>query len=385
MKILFIHPQYRDYRRELFKKLNKTLDITFLFIVPEMVDTRKHKPVSAIPPNLRSKMDYLCLNLKGVKIPELSLGELFHMLKGLTKEILSGKYDVIVSHTEHPIHSKISFILAKLARKKFIIWGAESWKKNPFEPLHYRLYHRFADFILRHSDACLVYGSYSKKYCETVGVPKHKIFIFPLCSNDLKRRPINKDIRKELNLKNQKVILYLSRIIKRKGLDLLIKAFSKLEKEIDNVFLLVVGDGDFRNNCESLAQRLEVSNVLFYGVVDPDDAPSFYQACDLFVLPSWPYKGQLEGWGMVINEAASMGKPIITTDAVGAAPDLVKNGYNGYIVRSNCVEDLHERMKQILINPELAKKMGTNSRIVFEEYNDLAKAANIFKQALDYN
>ena len=107
---------------------------------------------------------------------------------------------------------------------------------------------------------------------------------------------------------------------------------------MDDIFLLIVGDGPFINECKDLAKKIDIKNIHFMGYVD---AKAYcYKACDVFVLPSILLDDhQYEAWGLVINEAMAFGKPIITTDAVGAAEDLVKDGYNGYIVKNKSVEE----------------------------------------------
>jgi glycosyltransferase involved in cell wall biosynthesis len=62
-----------------------------------------------------------------------------------------------------------------------------------------------------------------------------------------------------------------------------------------------------------------------------------------------------EAWGLVLNEAMQFGKPVITTDAVGSAPDLIKNGS---IVKNNDVESLYQAIKTIAKDPQMAIKMG---------------------------
>jgi len=85
---------------------------------------------------------------------------------------------------------------------------------------------------------------------------------------------------------------------------------------------------------------------------------------------------------LVINEAMSMHLPIITTNAVGAAYDLVINGYNGFVVQQNDVIAMYKAMKKIL---ELdLSELGNNSRKLFEEKNNFKEMANGFSQAINY-
>ena len=117
--------------------------------------------------------------------------------------------------------------------------------------------------------------------------------------------------------------MYMSRIIPRKGLDVLIKAFSLLRRKRSDVSLLIGGDGPFRQYCEKLLKSMKIPDVSFAGSITPQSVIDIYQQADVFVLPSYLKGNQYEAWGLVINEAMSMSLPIITTTAVGAAYDLV--------------------------------------------------------------
>ena len=83
---------------------------------------------------------------------------------------------------------------------------------------------------------------------------------------------------------------------------------------------------------------------------------AYYQACDLFVLPT-----REDIWGLVINEAMANGLPVVTTDRCIAGLELVEDGENGYIVPVEDAEKLHLRMRAILDNDELREQMQVNN------------------------
>jgi glycosyltransferase involved in cell wall biosynthesis len=170
-------------------------------------------------------------------------------------------------------------------------------------------------------------------------------------------------IRKELGIGEKKVIFYLSRIIEVKGLDYLVKAFSRLERERDDVFLVIGGTGDLKSKVQKLRDSLEVKNVKFVGpIIDPTIKQALYSVCSVFVLPSisMPYSAPCnDGWGLVINEAMSMGKPVITTTAVGAADDLVINGVNGIVVKEKNVDDLYNALRRMISDDKMLRRMGS--------------------------
>jgi len=120
------------------------------------------------------------------------------------------------------------------------------------------------------------------------------------------------------------------------------------------------------------------------GVFDDILKASYYKVCDVFVLPAVFLNGSCEPWGLVINEAIAFGKPVVTTYAVGAAYDLVRDDYNGYVVKNKDIGELYEALYKILLNPDLAKRMGENSRKMFEEKNNYEKMLDAFVSAINY-
>jgi len=382
--ILFIQSGYRAFRYELYKKLgNSGIKIEFLFIVKPGVGGSDR-----IPLDLKNKLNYKTLNMNNSKIrkthrgPGLGLKGIIILFFRLSKELLKRDYNIIVTATEHPIHSKIAFMWAKILNKIIIVW-TETWNEEVegINPL-LKIYHKISRFILKNADAVLVHGSAQKKYCMSLKIPQEKIFYFNHCSIDLSKKKVNED--KIWEIRNRTIILYTGKLIKIKGVDVLIKAFAKIEKEIKEALLLIVGDGECKEQYEKLSRNLKIKNIKFLGHVEYDDIVNYMKICDIFVLPSVKYKGNVEGWGLVLNEAASMSKPIVTTDAVGGAFDLVRNGWNGFVVKNGDVDELYRALHKLIKDADLRELMGKRSRIIFEQFNDYDKAINNLKKAINY-
>lgn len=156
--------------------------------------------------------------------------------------------------------------------------------------------------------------------------------------------------------------MYVGRLVKRKGVDYLIKAFAKLKNEINDVVLIIIGRGECRDELELLAKNLNIEDsVYFMGYVEDELLPAYYLLCNICVVPSITY-GMADPWVLVVNEAMYFGKPVIATDAVGAAFDMVKDGENGFMVPEKDSEALYEAMKKILSDPELEEKWGKNQK-----------------------
>jgi glycosyltransferase involved in cell wall biosynthesis len=120
-------------------------------------------------------------------------------------------------------------------------------------------------------------------------------------------------------------------------------------------YLLFVGDGPLRGELEERARPLGDA-VRFLGFRNQSELPALYDLCDVFALPS-----RFEPWGLVVNEVMNASRPVIVSDRVGAAPDLIEDGANGFIYPSGDVDALASRLRQILESPTLRAQMGARS------------------------
>jgi glycosyltransferase involved in cell wall biosynthesis len=125
--------------------------------------------------------------------------------------------------------------------------------------------------------------------------------------------------RAELGIGEEFLILTVRRLVPRMGVDLLLEAVALARKDLGPTRLMVVGDGELRPHLARRAEQLGVADVVsFVGRVDDERLLAWYQAADVFALPSVAY----EGFGMVTAEALACGLPVIGTD-VGATPELL--------------------------------------------------------------
>ncbi len=147
------------------------------------------------------------------------------------------------------------------------------------------------------------------------------------------------------------IIGTVSRLVKDKGLEMLLEAAAKLKARGFDFHIVWVGDGPIRPELEALAKQLGVADrLLITGMCT--NVPAWVSCFDLFVLPTlW------EGMGRVFLEAQAAGVPVIGTK-VGGVPDVVKDGITGILVPPNDINALVEAMELLLTKPELRKQMG---------------------------
>ena len=176
-------------------------------------------------------------------------------------------------------------------------------------------------------------------------------------------------ITKERSDPSKDVILFVGRLVGRKGADDLIEAFSLLLSEMADVELKIIGDGPERNNLVRLAKELGVSKkVRFLGEMKGEPLSKSYAECTVFCMPSRTLKDDVEGFGIVFLEAGVFGKPSVGTWS-GGIPEAVLDKKTGLLVEAGNVTALRDALRKILLEKELARKMGQNAhRRVLKEF-----------------
>jgi glycosyltransferase involved in cell wall biosynthesis len=254
------------------------------------------------------------------------------------------------------------------------------------------------NFVFRRADGVIVHGTKHARYFQhDLGIRKDKVFV----SGNASSVPIPENwqataehLVETHHLRGKLVILYVGGLIKRKGVDLLMQAFARLHSRYGDTFLIIVGEGPEKDHLVDLSMKFGLeSSVSFEGWVDHDNIAPYYAVAGLVVLPSAlrvdkrnPYEPVGEPWGLVVNEAMMMAKPVITTNAAGCADDLVINGQNGFVVRQGDAHALLDALSEFIRNPESIRKMGESSRMMTHEFT-YAHMARAFVKAVrqDYN
>ena len=355
-KILLLHNRLIWYMRPFFLRLSDIYDVEFIF--------RK----VWLGKNIYSIETFESLKYKVLKdYGDIRYIRYFGTACELLNDLLKKHYDILVASLGS-VEMLLCFIAAKLRGKQIIlvsgVWG---WRGKSSER---NLASIFTKFILPRSDAILVPGTKHREYFVSLGASPDKVFIMPYASNVIiKEQDYEEEekLRGRLGIGTRKVILYVGRLVKQKGIEYLIEAFAKLKEERDDITLIIVGEGESRSELELLSKNLNVEDsVCFTGFVENSNLPSYYCLCNVCVVPSITY-GKADIWVRTVNDAMGAGKPVIATGAVGAAFDMVKDGINGFIVPERDSEALYKAIKKIISEPELAKSMGEKSKRILEQ------------------
>ncbi len=157
-------------------------------------------------------------------------------------------------------------------------------------------------------------------------------------------------------------ILFVGRLVRRKGLVELLNAFEIVASSHPQSKLVIVGDGPFREEFEQMVAHSPVApSIELKGMLTGVPLFREYSTCDVFVMPSFTTSVDTEGFGMVFLEAGFFAKPSVGTLS-GGIPEAVVDGRTGLLVRQRDVAALAEKISLILDSPELGKSLGTNAR-----------------------
>ncbi len=150
-------------------------------------------------------------------------------------------------------------------------------------------------------------------------------------------------------LEDKKILYFIGRLVDRKGIDFLIKSFAKLHETDSSLYLVIVGDGQMKEELVALVKSLHVEDsVLFTGFLTGTERYGLLGAADICVIPSVNVGDQSEGLPVVFMEAATIGKPVVLSDATGAH-EIATDGKDAFIVRSGDVKSLTEGISRALL------------------------------------
>ncbi|AKB30462.1 glycosyl transferase [Methanosarcina siciliae C2J] len=178
--------------------------------------------------------------------------------------------------------------------------------------------------------------------------------------------PLSKEeCRNLLNLpKDKSIILFVGSLTPRKAPDVLLKAMEKIVQESPDSYLVLVGEGSWKNNLKEMAKTLGIDNdVLFTGFIDDDMKILHYKAADVFVLPSLS-----EAFPLTLMEAAASGLPLVGS-GLECFKEIIDVDCNGFLTKTGDYNDLAKKIIYLLNDKELRLKMGANSLNKVKEFS----------------
>jgi glycosyltransferase involved in cell wall biosynthesis len=216
----------------------------------------------------------------------------------------------------------------------------------------------FKRMLLPGVDAFVVPGAAAQEYLVTLGVPTDRITVAPNAVD-----PGIFGAVERTRTEGACRLVTVARLAPEKGLDVLLEATEGLPVEV-----VIAGAGPE----ESRLRKLAGPNVTFLGNVERDALPSLYGSADVAVVPS-----RSDPWGMVLNEAALAGLPLISTTAPGGAHELVEPGVNGFLVPPEDARALRQAIVKIVEDESFRRSAGKRSRQIASAFTPAAWADEV--------
>lgn len=237
--------------------------------------------------------------------------------------------------------------------------------------------------ILDQAEFITANSQFTKNEILKLGIAETKIIIIYPCPNEM---PVtNKNILNELineyQLQNKKLILSVGRLVQRKGQELVIKALPSVIKKFPEVKYLIIGQGPLKNHLLNLINQYQLENYVYIlDNINTDLLPYFYQLTNLFILTPITINNEVEGLGMVFQEAALFAKPIIGSFN-GGIPEIIIDKQTGILVDPANLANISQAIIAILTNHYNAHNLGQAAKsYVLEKFqwsNEVEKLINL--------
>jgi len=275
-------------------------------------------------------------------------------------------FDVLWVHGYATANSLHGMLAAKLLGIPVIL-RAESWLRDRGRSIPKlvakRLFFRVLESLI---DAVLPIGTLNSDYWRHYFGNRIPQFLVPYAvDNDYfsdrahHARATRSELQTELSLDpSRPVVLFASKLQERKNCGHLIDAYARLVSTSTGSvpYLVIVGDGEQREVLDRQAAATGLATIRFTGFRNQSELPRFFDLASVFVLPS-----RHEPWGLIVNEVMNAGRPVIVSDDVGSAPDLVQDGVNGFIYPTGDIEALAGALRRVLASPDTTQQMGVNA------------------------
>lgn len=341
-RVLFITNYPAPYKVHFFDILGKTMDVTVLFSTcAETVSYRSQEWFE------KGNGGFQAVQLKrkvlSMNDENLCLDVIFWLKK---------PYDAIVICGYSSPTAMLAMAYMKLHRIPFFMEVDGGLIREES-----KLKYGFKKLLVSAATWWISSGDYITDFLVHYGAKRENVFLYPFSSlheADILQDSITLDqkqqLRRELDIPENKVILSIGQFIHRKGYDILLRSAAKLEP---GTGVYIIG-GEPTEEYLQLCQELDLKNVHFLSFMKKEKLIQYYKAADLFVLPT-----REDIWGLVINEAMAYGLPVVTTDNCVAGLELVEDGVNGYVVPVEDSEILAQRLNETLSGD--AEAMGRRS------------------------
>lgn len=286
------------------------------------------------------------------------------------------KSDVVFYHFPYPLVD-LGILFGKIHGKLVVVWHCDFDTQKG--KLITSLYTPLVKHTLKKADKIVVGAKGTIHGSGALQKFRKKCVVIPYAvSDEIVQEGKEYFNCKEENQQEKIHILFLGRFVWYKGIDLLIKAFSKLDP--DRYELTLVGSGSLLDDMKQLAGSLNLKNLAFVGSVSEEEKRKWIKWSDFLVLPSI---SKAESFAIVQIEAMAFGKPVINTWIPSGVPDVSLDGKTGITIEPGDVNALISAMCKLGEDAEIREKYGKNAIKLVEERYTMARLTERYVKLFD--
>ncbi len=243
----------------------------------------------------------------------------------------------------------------------------------------------WVNVFLKKMDKLIAVGNETINQAVLRGIPRSNLIFVPNGVSARKSLPTysKKDLEKLIGREvHCKALFTLGRLVKRKGVAWFIEEV--VDESCDSYIYIIAGDGPERSNIIKTIKKNGLQDRVFYiGTVSDKEKEILYSTVDLFIQPNIKVQGDIEGFGLVVLEAASYGLPVVASDIEGLK-DAINNGVTGVLVQASNAAQYKQTISFFLENDKRRKQFGVKARRYVIDYysweNIATRYVNIIKQ-----
>jgi glycosyltransferase involved in cell wall biosynthesis len=348
-RVAFVSPEPTPYRSPLLDRVAATEQVDLTVIYAARTVAGRTWTVEPL---------HRAVFLDGVKVPGVRriLRHDYPVTPGLWRALREAKPECVVVSGWSTFAAQAAIGWSRMRRVPYILL-VESHDAGPKAGWRRRVKQTVVPSVVKGAASVLVTGSLARESMLALGAPPGRIRVFANTidvarygERAAKLAGRRDQLREGFGLSPEDVVVVtVARLAPEKGIDTLLRAAAKA-----GVAVQIVGDGPERASLSRLADELGVRAA--FRALPWEQVVEAYAAADVFALLS-----RHEPWGVVVNEAAACGLPLVLSDRVGAAPDLLREGENGMLIPADDVDAAAEALSR-LADPELRRRMGGRSR-----------------------
>jgi len=338
-KVLYISNTPSQYRVKYFNRLSNYVDLTVIY-------ERSYLPNNDAKIVSYSDICYRAIFLNDKK-HTINLNKLLNIKKILKNE----KYDYIVFCNYSTLVGIIGIHYCKQHKLRYSIEeDGASFKKSVLKNIINRK-------VVNKAQYCFSTCNNLDEYYLKLGANPKRIERYKISSMTFDEMYHKNYLTNASFINDTFTILFVGQFLKRKGIDILLKSLKQIKHPVK---LICVG-GEPTTEYKKIIKQYNLTNVSFHPFCYGETLAYFYRHANLFVLPTREDK-----WGLVVNEALSFGVPVVTTDRCNAGIVLIKDQYNGIIVKHNDVNSLAKGINKMIETLDKNDLLDNCAKSVFE-------------------